>query len=170
MEFLKFTKTFLDSLSLTSSTHVNLDNVLQGNLKNFLFTKRSFALNQEELNEVKLNIEETFNHFLQVVLPEYLEADKLTETKTKLHTRDFTQNYGNEKIENSSFEPVVNNTQAETKQSGQSTSWQPDVSSETIDEEEFNDSPILKEFYNGVYFKIPMFFGRYVNNLLFGGE
>lgn len=170
MEFLRFTKTFIDSLSLTSSTHVNLDNALQGNLKNFLFTKRSFATNQNELDLVKEQIEETFKHFLQVVLPEYLEADKLTETKTKLHTRDFTQNYGNEKVENSSFEPVVNGTQAETKQTAQNTSWQPDISSETIDEEEFNDSPILKEFYNSIYFKMPMFFGRYINNLMFGGD
>ena len=170
MEFLKFTKTFLDSLNLTSSTHVNLDNVLQGNLKNFLFTKRSFALNQEELNEVKLNIEETFNHFLQVVLPEYLQADKLTETKTKYHTRDFTQEYGNERVETSYFEPVENNTQSETKQNASQTTWLPDVSSETIDEEEFNDSPILKEFYNDMFFRIKLFFGRYVNNLFFGGD
>ena len=170
MEFLKFTKTFIDSLILQSTEQTSLDNVLQGNLKNYLFNRRSFALSENELAEVKINIEETFKYFLQVVLPEYQEATKLSGTKTRLHTRDLTQNYGNEKVENSFFEPVKNNTQAEVKQNGQNTTWQPDVSQETIEEEEYNDNATLKQFYNDIYFKIPMFFNRYVNTLLFGGN
>lgn len=170
MEFLKFNKVFIDNLILQSTDIVTLDNVLQGHLKNYLFNRRSFALEPTELEEVKANIETTYNYFLQTILPEYQEVARLSGTKTRLHTRDLTQNYGNEKVENNFFEPVENNTQAEVKQNAQNTTWQPDVTQETIEEEEYNDNATLKQFYNDIFFKIPMFFSRYVNNLMFGGD
>ena len=170
MVYVRFTKTFLDSLVLQSSEQINLDNVLQGYLKNFLFNNRSFAQTQDELNEVKTNIEETYKHLLQVVLPQYTEAVRLSGTKTRLHTRDLTQNYGNERAETSVFEPLKDNTQQELKAGASNTTWQPDTTQETIEEEEYNDNLALKELYDSLVYKISMFFGRYVNNLFFGGE
>ena len=168
MEYLKFTRTFLNGLNFTQSGQLNLDNVLQGNVKNYLLGNRSFAFNETEMQEIKLDIEETYKDLLQIALVEYTEAQKLSGTKTRLHTRDLTQNYGNEKVETTFFEPVENNTQTETKQNGQNTSWQADTTQETIDEEEYNDNPTLKQFYNDIKFKVEEFFYRYINSFLWG--
>ena len=164
MEFLRFTRTFINSLNLQTTTHLNFDNIAQGYLKNLLIRQRSFATNQNELDEIKVEIEESYKDLLQVVLVEYEEVKKLAGTKTKLHTRDLTQNYGNEKVENSFFEPVENNTQNEVKQNAQNTSWQPDTTQETIEEEESNnDNFALKDFYNDLKFKVEDFFSKYIN-------
>ena len=164
MEFLRFTRTFINSLNLQTTTHLNLDNIAQGYLKNLLIRQRSFATNQNELDEIKVEIEESYKDLLQVALVEYEEVKKLSGTKTKLHTRDLTQNYGNEIVEGSVFQPVINATQEKLKSSEQITNWQPDTTQETIEEEESNnDNFALKDFYNDLKFKVEDFFSKYIN-------
>lgn len=164
MEYLKFTRSFVNGLILQSSAQLNLDNVLQGYLKNFLVDNFSFATNQEEMNAMKESIEESYKDLLQVSLVEFAEVQRLAGTKTRLHTRDLTQVYGNEKVENSTFEPLNNGIQQELKRSGQNTNWQPDETTETISEElSNNDNFALKDFYNDLKFKVEYFFSKYIN-------
>lgn len=169
MEYLKFENDFLESLNLQSSEDLQLDNILQGEVKNYLFLNRSFATTTEQLAIVGENIETTYRYLLQSVLPKFTEAKKLSGLKQRLHTRDLTQNYGNERVETSYFEPVENNTQSETKQNASQTTWQPDTTIETITEDELNENVALKDFYDSMQYKVGLFFARFVNNLFFGG-
>lgn len=164
MEYLKFTRTFVNGLSLLASTDLNLDNILQGNVKNFLVNEYSFATDNTELASIKTEIEESYKDLLQVALVEYTQAKAQSGVKTKSHTRDLTQEYGDEDVKNSYFEPNENGTQAETKINAQNTQWGDDTTSETIEEEESNnDNYALKDFYESVKNRVAEFFGRYLN-------
>ena len=163
MEFLKFDRSFVNSLNLQQSGQVVLDNCMQGYLKNFLVGNYSFV-QESEKNVVKAEIEESYKDLLQVCLVEFDEIKRLVANKTKSHTRDLTQNYGDEKTEGSYFEPVVNNTQNEVKTTGQKVTKASDSQIETIQEEESNnDNLALKEFYDNLKYKVEDFFKKYIN-------
>ena len=170
MEFVRFENAFLESINFQTSDDLQLDNILQGEVKNYLFLNRSFAKNDAQMLIVKENIETTYKHLLQSVLPKFTEVKKLSGIKQRQHTRNLTQNYGNERVENSFFEPLENNTQTEVKSNGQSTTWQPDTTSETITETELNEDVALKDFYDSMQYKVSLFFNRFINNLFFGGD
>ena len=170
MEFLKFDRSFVNSLNLQQSGQVVLDNCLQGYLKNFLVGNYSFV-KESEKNVVKAEIEESYKDLLQVCLVEFDEIKRLVANKTKSHTRDLTQNYGDEKTEGSYFEPVVNNTQKEVKTTGQKIIKDPVSQVETINEEESNnDNLTLKEFYDNLKYKVEDFFKKYINQYFWEDE
>lgn len=170
MEYLKFENDFLESLNLQSSEDLQLDNILQGEVKNYLFLNRSFATTTEQLAIVKTNIEITYRYLLQSVLPKFTEVKRLTGINTKTITKNLTQNYGNERVETSYFEPIENNTQSETKQNASQTVWQPDTTNDITTEEALNENPAFKDFLDSLQYKVDLFFARYVNNLFFGGD
>ena len=170
MELLKFDRSFVNSLNLQQSGQVVLDNCMQGYLKNFLVGNYSFFPERVK-NVVKTEIEESYKDLLQVCLVEFDEIKRLVANKTKSHTRNLTQNFGNEKTEGSYFEPVVNNTQNEVKTTGQNTIKDPDSQVETIEEEESNnDNLALKEFYDNLKYKVEDFFKKYINQYSCEGE
>ena len=153
MEFLKFNREFVNSLNLQQSGQVVLDNCMQGYLKNFLVGNYSFV-QESEKNIIKAEIEESYKDLLQVCLVEFDEIKRLVANKTRSHTRDLTQNYGDEKTEGSYFEPVVNNTQNEVKTTGQKVTKTSDNQTETINEEESNNDNIeLKENNDNIKYK-----------------
>ena len=170
MEFLKFNREFVNSLNLQQSGQVVLDNCMQGYLKNFLVGNYSFV-QESEKNVVKTEIEESYKDLLQVCLVEFDEIKRLVADKTKSHSRNLTQNYGDEKTEGSYFEPVVNNAQNEVKTTGQKTTKSPDSQIEqTQDSESNNDNLELKEFYDNLKYKVEDFFKKYINQYFWEGE
>ena len=170
MELLKFDREFVNSLNLQQSSQLTLDNCLQGHLKNFLVGNYSFVQVSEK-NVVKTEIEESYKDLLQVCLVEFDEIKRLVANKTKSHTRNLTQNYGDEKTEGSYFEPVVNNTQNEVKTTSQKTTKSPDSQVETIEDEESNNENLaLKDFYDNLKYKVEDFFKKYINQYFWEGE
>lgn len=170
MEFLKFDRSFVNSLNLQQSGQVVLDNCMQGYLKNFLVGNYSFV-QESEKNVVKAEIEESYKDLLQVCLVEFDEIKRLVADKTKSHSRNLTQNYGDEKTEGSYFEPVVNNAQNEVKTTGQKVTKSPDSQIEqTQDSESNNDNLELKEFYDNLKYKVEDFFKKYINQYFWEGE
>ena len=170
MELLKFDRSFVNSLNLQQSGQVVLDNCMQGYLKNFLVGNYSFVQVSEK-NIVKTEIEESYKDLLQVCLVEFDEIKRLVADKTRSHSRNLTQNYGDEKTEGSYFEPVVNNAQNEVKTTGQKTTKSPDSQIEqTQYSESNNDNLELKEFYDNLKYKVEDFFKKYINQYFWEGE
>ena len=170
MEFLKFDRSFVNSLNLQQSGQVILDNCMQGYLKNFLVGNYYFV-QESEKNIVKTEIEESYKDLLQVCLVEFDEIKRLVADKKKSHSRSLTQNYGDEKTEGSYVEPVVNNAQNEVKTTGQKVTKAADSQVETIKEEESNNENLaLKEFYDNLKYKVEDFFKKYINQYFWEGE
>lgn len=164
MEYLRFTRDFLNTLNFAYTQDTELNNVLESETKQFLLNNFSFAKTDEDLQKIKLDIQESYKFLISATLVEYNEIKKIIGNKTRSYTRDLTQNYGDQKEETSFFEPVINNTQNEVKQNGRNATRGNDTSSETITEEMSNNSDYsLKDFYKTIKQKVEMCFSQYIN-------
>ena len=168
--YLKFDYTFLDSITYPETDYEDFDTELATDAINFLYNRRSFAESSEELSEIGTDISAKLDVIAYSLLPEYLEAKRLTGEHTRHIVSGNEQNYGNQDTENTTFDPVVDSTQAEVKLTGSHATHAQDTSqSETTETEDNVDNVDLKEFYDKMKSAIAVELCPFVNTLFFGG-
>lgn len=170
MSFIKFDKTFLDGLTFPESSDENFDFAYASAVRNFLFDKRSFAENDTELDEIKTALNYKIDICGASIFSEYLEAKRLTSEHTRHVVSGNEQNYGNQDVENTTFDPVVSSAQAEVKLTGSHATHAQDTSqSETTETEDNVDNVDLKDFLEKLRAIVATEFCQFVNTMLFGG-
>lgn len=168
--FIKFDGTFLNGLTFPESSDANFDTAYASAVCNFLFNKRSFAESSAELDEIKTALNYKINVCGASVFNEYLEAKRLTGERSKSISVESGQTYGDEDVENTTFDPVVSGTQAEVKLTGSHSTKAGDGSaSETTETEDNVDNVDLKDFWDKLRAIVATEFCQFVNTMLFGG-
>lgn len=166
MEFFKYTLTFLDELDLISSSYTELDTYLNGVVKNNLNHNNSFLPEiptQEELDELKADIEASYELMLGDIKPRYEEVLRLATVHT-FRSKDVTDSeYGDETRTGKYYEPVVSSAQAEVKTTGEVTSWEDDKVTLSREEDRVLSQEAVREFFRDIKEEVELYFVDYIN-------
>lgn len=169
MEYFKFSLSFLNTITFTSSTYTELDTYLNGVVKNNLNHNNSFlplAPTQEELDELKAEIGASYDLMLGDIKPRYEEVLRLATVHT-FRSKDTTDSvYGDEEKTGKYYEPVVSNAQAQVKTNGELTTWEDDKVTLSREEDRVLNMDAIKEFFTDIKEEVELYFIDYIN--LFG--
>ena len=166
MEYFKYNSSFLNTLSFTTSSYTDLDDYLNGVVKNYLNHNYSFldvAPTPQELYDLKDEIEASYDLMLGDVKPRYVEMLRLS-TQQEFETVDeVVSEYGNETQTGSYYEPKDNSAQAQINTNGNLTSWDDDTTTTTRTEHRVLSESAIKDFFKEIKEEVELYFIDYVN-------
>lgn len=169
MEYFKFSLSFLNTITFTSSTYTELDTYLNGVVKNNLNHNNSFlplAPTQEELDELKNELSASYDLMLGDIKPRYEEVLRLGTVHT-FRSKDTTDSvYGDEEKTGKYYEPIVSSAQASVKTNGELTTWEDDKVTLSREEDRVLNQDAIKEFFKDIKEEVELYFIDYIN--LFG--
>lgn len=169
--YLKFTKTFLDTIVEPTDAKVTdipkTKEVVNSALKNALYGNYSFYTVESELKEA---VEFIQLSFLLKNRNVGLEALSLSTDKLDTHTREVTQTWGDIKQDGSYFEPIESGSQDEVKTNSNLTTNGNDTITETETNTAKKENEALLEYLKDISIKAEQEFKTIFVNTLFALE